>query len=143
MLLNDTWSSLTFSTGYLIGLVIIFIMRRFFPTPFYLKRVWGMVKLIMILNRELILSSIYILRQVISPQPEFKPGIFSLETELEGDWEVTALSLLITLTPGSVMMEVSPEGRFLYVHALNISDTKVIDTMHAFEAAIKEVTRDV
>ncbi|MGI6685325.1 MAG: Na+/H+ antiporter subunit E [Bacillota bacterium] len=143
MLLNDAWSSLTFLTGYLIGFILIFMMRRFFPTPFYLKKLWAMVKLILIFIRELILSSIYVLRQVISPRLTFRPGIFSLETKLESDWEITVLSLLITLTPGSVVMEVSPEGKFLYVHAMNIPDAKVMNAMHAFEKAIMGVTRDV
>lgn len=143
MLLNDAWSVLNFSIGYLVGLLLIFIMRRFFPTPFYLKKLWALVKLIMLFIKELLMSSIYVLKQVVSPQLTFTPGIFALETELSGDWEITALSLLITLTPGSVMMEVSPDGRVLYVHAMNIPDSQVKNAMHAFEKAIMEVTRDV
>ena len=75
---------------------------------------------------------------------DLAPGIFSLETHLDGDWEITALAMLITLTPGSVAMEVSPDGKILYVHAIDIPDAKrtVIKSINAFEKAIMEVTRD-
>jgi multicomponent Na+:H+ antiporter subunit E len=145
MLLNDGWSSLDFLIGYIIGLGLIFIMRHFFPTPFYLRKLWAVVKFMVVVTRELILSSIFVIRLVVSPRLTFAPGIFSLETKLEGDWEITVLSLLITLTPGSVVMEVSPEGKILYVHAIDIPDAKrtVIKSIYAFEKAIMEVTRDV
>ena len=145
MLLNDEWSSLDFFIGYIIGLGLIFIMRRFFPTPYYLKKLWALVKFVVVVSRELILSSIFVIRLVVSPRLTFTPGIFSLETELEGDWEITVLSLLITLTPGSVVMEVSPDGKILYVHAIDIPDVKntVIKSIHAFEKAIMGVTRNV
>ncbi|HHU85880.1 MAG: Na+/H+ antiporter subunit E [Pelotomaculaceae bacterium] len=144
MLLNDQWSSMNFLSGYIIGLALIFIMRRFFPTPFYLKKLLAMVKLLLVFLEELILSSIFVIQKVINPKMDFAPGIFSLETHMEGDWEITALAMLITLTPGSVAMEVSPDGKILYVHAIDIPDAKrtVIKSINAFEKAIMEVTRD-
>ena len=68
-----------------------------------------------------------------------------METKLEGDWEVTALSLLITLTPGSVAMEVAPGGKLLYIHAMDMpsAQSTVVKTIIAFEKAIMGVTRNV
>ena len=87
MLLNDQWSSMNFLSGYIIGLALIFIMRRFFPTPFYLKKLLAMVKLLLVFLEELILSSIFVIQKVINPKMDFAPGIFSLETHMEGDWK--------------------------------------------------------
>lgn len=145
MLLNDDWSSLTFISGYLVGICIVFGMRRFFPTTFYLVKLWAMVKLLYVIIRELISSSIYVMKHIVSPRLNFRPGIFPLKTKLKGDWEITVLSLLICLTPGSVVLEVSPDGKVLYIHAMDIPDAKktVIKSIKAFEKAIMEVTRDV
>lgn len=144
-LLNDEWSGLNFLIGYLIGLGLLFIMRRFFASPFYLKKLFAMCKLVVILIRELILSSVFVIRQVLSPRMTFIPGVFSLETELEGEWEITVLALLLTLTPGSTVMEVSADGRILYIHAMDVPDAKLTVTKasRAFEKTIMEVTRDV
>lgn len=144
-LLSDKWSSLTFLVGYLIGLGVIFSMRRFFPTPFYLKKVLAIIKFVYVLIREMISSGIFIMRQVISPQVTFIPGIFSIKTKLQGNIEITILSLLITLTPGSTVMEYSPEDNVLYIHAMDLSDAKrmMLKSIRSFEKAIMEVTRDV
>ncbi|NLW07950.1 MAG: Na+/H+ antiporter subunit E [Clostridia bacterium] len=145
MLLSNAWNSTTFMIGYLIGLILVFIMRRFFPTPFYLQKVLAIIKFLYVAIRELISSSIFVLKQAVSPRKTFVTGIFALNTVLEGDLEITILSLLITLTPGSVVIEVSPDGKVLYIHAMGIPDEKatVIPAIHAFEKAIMEVTRDV
>lgn len=145
MLLNDSWSGLHFFIGYLVGLGLIFVMRRFLPTDFYIKRVWAFIKLLGLFFKELFLSSIFVIRQVLSPQMNFAPGIFSLRTSLQGDWEITLLSLLITLTPGSVVMEIGEDGRCLYIHAMDIPEAQrnLIKTIYAFEKAIMGVTRDV
>ena len=144
-LLTDEWSSLTFLGGYLIGMGVVFILRRFFPTPFYLKKVLAMINFVYVLIREILASSVFIIRQVISPQLTFIPGIFSLKTKLKGNMELTIISLLITLTPGSVVMEVSPEDSVLYIHAMDLSDAKsmILKSIQSFEKAIMEVTRNV
>lgn len=143
-LFTDKWSSLTFLVGYLIGLGVVFIMRRFFPTPFYLNKVLAIMKFVYVLIREMISSGIFIMRQVVSPRVTFIPGIFSVKTKLKGNVEITILSLLITLTPGSVVMEIS-EDDVLYIHAMDISDAKsmILKSIRSFEKAIMEVTRDV
>lgn len=144
-LLTDEWSSIIFFVGYLIGLVVVFSMRRFFSTPFYLKKILAMIKFVYVLITEMLFSSVFIIRQVISPRLTIIPGIFSLKTRLKGNIEITILSLLITLTPGSVVMEVSPEDDILYIHAMDLSDAKsmILKSIRSFENAIMEVTRDV
>jgi multicomponent Na+:H+ antiporter subunit E len=143
MLLHDDWDIISFFSGYLIGIVILFALRRFFPKSFYLYMIFAIVKLFLLFIRELVSSSIVVVRQVIRPKIDINPGIFTLETELEGNWEVTLLALLLNLTPGSVVVEVSPNNRVFYIHAMDIPESKnsVIKAMQTFEMAIKEVTR--
>ncbi|WP_082676712.1 Na+/H+ antiporter subunit E [Shouchella shacheensis] len=129
--------------GYLVGLGIIYAMRRFFFTEFYLRRLFALIKLLIMFISELIQSSVLILKQILSPKLTITPGIFKYETKLSGDWEVTALALLLMLTPGSVVLEVSPKGNVFYIHAMDIPDSKVavLRAMTRFEKAIMEVTR--
>jgi multicomponent Na+:H+ antiporter subunit E len=145
MFFQDQWSILSFFSGYLVGLLIVFSMRRFFPTRFYLLSLLAILKLLLVFIRELVSSSVLVVQQVVRPKVNITPGIFSLETELEGDLEVTLLSLLISLTPGSVVVEVSDNGKVLYIHAMDIpeSSDSVIRSKNAFEKAIKDVTRYV
>lgn len=140
---EDELKFTTFFAGFLVGIGIIFFMHRFFGTHFYLRRLYSSFKLLLIFISELTQSSIVVLRQILSPKLKIKPGIFKYETVLKSDVEVTMLSLLLTLTPGSVVMEVSPEGNMLYIHAMDVEQSRagLIKQLKNFEKAIMEVTR--
>ena len=143
-LLNDdpNASFSIFVSGFFIGIFILYAMQRFFGIQFYLRRVLKVIKLILLLIQELILSSLSVLKQVLQPQLNITPGIFTYETRLRGDWEITVLALLLTLTPGSVVMEVSEDGSVFYIHAMDIEESKetVLKSIGKFEQAILEVT---
>lgn len=145
MFLQDQWTFLSFLSGYIVGIVILFFLRRFFNGPFYFYKFWAVVKLLAVFIYELIVSGIFVLRHVLRPKVKITPGIFRLDVDLEGDVEVTLLSLLITLTPGSVVMEVTEDGKALYIHALDLPESKIaiMKSQKVFEKAIKEVTRNV
>ena len=133
----------TFVGGFLIGLFILYVTHRFFGTQFYLRRVFKLLKLVFLFIQELISSSFAVLKQVLDPKLNITPGIFTYETNLTGDYEVTALALLLTLTPGSVVMEVSEDGKTFYIHAMDIKKSKseIKRSLGKFEQAIMEVTR--
>ncbi|MFJ7951937.1 Na+/H+ antiporter subunit E [Lysinibacillus sp. NPDC096418] len=133
----------TFLMGFIVGIGILYAMHRFYGTQFYLRRVFSIFKLMMLFIWELLLSSYSVLKQITTPKLNITPGIFTYKTELKGDWEITALALLLTLTPGSVVMEVSEEGDLFYIHAMDMEESKdaVIRSIGKFEQAIMEVTR--
>lgn len=143
MFLKTSYTPASFFVGYFFGLLIIYTFRRFFTTRFYLLRVVAVVNLIYIFSRELILSNISVLKVILAPKLAIKPGIFAFPTELTEAWEITVLSNLITLTPGTLVVEVSDDNKILYVHAMNIDDAdEAIDSIrNTFEKAIREVSR--
>ncbi|MBD8027328.1 Na+/H+ antiporter subunit E [Ureibacillus sp. 179-F W5.1 NHS] len=133
----------TFFTGFIVGIGILYVMHRFFGTQFYLRKLFKVLYLILLFIKELIISSFSVMRQILFPKLQIKPGIFTYKTNLKGEWEVTTLALLLTLTPGSVVMEVSESGDVFYIHAMDIEESKesVIRSIGKFEKAIMEVTR--
>lgn len=142
MFLSSSMKAQTFIIGYLIGLLIIFIMRRYFKARFYLGWVWAAIKLIFIFLRELTLSNISVLRIVLRPKMDIEPAIFKYPVDLKSDWEITLLSSLITLTPGTLVVHVSDDQKNLYIHAIDVDDIdEAIDSIkHSFEKAIREVS---
>lgn len=140
---EDTFSFYTLSVGYLVGVVIVFLMHRFFGKPFYLRRFYAAMKLVGIFISELFQSSYFVIKYILNPRREMEPGIFKYETKLAGEWEVPLLAMLLTLTPGSVVMEVTPAGNVFFIHAMDLASSKetLIRSLSRFEAAIMEVTR--
>src|SRR5699024_761224 len=99
----------TFFFGFKVGIVIIFLMNWFFGKISYLSRFYSVITLILIFNSELFQSGFLVMKHILRRDIDLEPGIFRYETELRGEWEVPTLALLLTLTPGSVVMEVTPE----------------------------------
>jgi multicomponent Na+:H+ antiporter subunit E len=143
MFLQVSFSARTFIIGYLLGLLVMFGMRRFFTHRFYMHHVWAVTYLFFLFLIELIKANIDVLKLVLSPQLTMRPGIFAMETELKSDWEVTLLSNLITLTPGTLVIDVSDDNKTLYIHAIDIGEvSEAIDSIkNSFEKAIMEVSR--
>lgn len=143
MFMTVSFSPAGFAIGFLVGLGIIIIMRRFFSYRLYTSRAWAVIKLFLLFLKELFLSSIQVLRIVIKPNMNLKPAIFELETKLEEDWEITLLSALITLTPGTLVIGISDDQKKLYIHALDFEDIDdaVSSIKDTFERAILEVSR--
>jgi multicomponent Na+:H+ antiporter subunit E len=143
MFLKVSYETVDFFIGYFFGIVIIFSFRRFFSSRFYLYRVLAVIRLLIIFIKELILSNIAVLKVILKPKLDVRPGIFALETELERDWEITVLANLITLTPGTLVIDVSPENKVLYIHAMDIPDVEeaIKAIKNTFEKAIMEVSR--
>ncbi len=143
MFMSSSLTVTTFVIGYIIGLLLIVLARRFFPGRLYIVRLWAVIKLVLIFNRELILSNISVLLLVIRPKLNIHPMIFALPTELERDWEITLLSSLITLTPGTMVLNVSDDQNTLYIHAIDVDDVdEAINSIkNSFEKAIMEVSR--
>lgn len=143
MFFKMSYDPLTFTVGYFFGLVILFSFRRFFQTRFYIWKVFAVLNLGFIFIKELILSNISVLKVILKPKLEIKPGIFALPTVLEKEWEVTILANLITLTPGTLVIDVSEDNKILYIHAIDIDDAEdaINSIKGTFEKAIMEVSR--
>ncbi|KGA97129.1 cation:proton antiporter [Alkalihalobacillus alcalophilus ATCC 27647 = CGMCC 1.3604] len=140
---QHSYTSVDFLVGYIIGIFILFFLRRFMKFDFYMRRVWALIKLAVLFFVELIKANIDVLRVVLKPKLDNQPGIIAVPTKLTTDWEVSLLAALISLTPGTLSMDFSQDGKYIYVHALDIPNKEqmVRDIHDTFERAIMEVTR--
>lgn len=109
----------------------------------YIRMVWASIKLLLLFLKELVLSSFDVMLKIVRPKLNIRPGIFAMETELKSNWEITLLSCLICLTPGTLTLDVSRDGNTLYIHAIDIDDVDELTAQikGSFERAIMEVTR--
>ena len=102
-----------------------------------------LLSLIVLFIKELALSAWKVAVLVASPKMPLKPGIFAFPLTVDRDFEITLLANLITLTPGTLSVDVSPDRKVLYVHALDCSDPVGTrrDIAGGFEKKILEAFR--
>ena len=80
---------------------------------------------------------------VITPHLYMRPGIVAVPLDAKTDQEITLLANLITLTPGTLSLDVSHDKRTLYVHAMFVdSPESVRDSIkNGFEKRLLELLR--
>jgi multicomponent Na+:H+ antiporter subunit E len=98
-----------------------------------MRRVIKALGLCLLFAKELLLSNIRVAKDVLSPRPRIRPVVIAVPLSLKSDLGITLLGNLITLTPGTISLDVSPDRAWLFVHSLYLDN----DDQEAFVASIK------
>ena len=69
-------------------------------------------------------ANLDVVYRALHPQMPIHPGIVKIKTNLKSDSAITALANSITLTPGTLTVDVTDDG-YLYVHWINVKATDV------------------
>ena len=121
---EESFKISTFFAGYLIGLIVIYILHRFFGQQFYLRKVWVAIKFLAVYLYQLITSSMTTINYILFKTKEMNPGLVTYETKLASDWEVSFLTILIIITPGSTVIRISKKKQKFFIHAIDVSEKK-------------------
>ena len=87
-----------------------------------LYRFWRYTLLFIYFVYELIVSSVRVAHDVLTPRSRAKPGIIAIPLDVTTDAQITMLANLISLTPGSLSLDVSADRRVIYAHLMFIDD---------------------
>ena len=122
MSLTGQLTPLNFGFGFVLGFLVLWLGERGTPSGVYFMKVPQVIRFIMFFFREVIKSNIRVAMEVLTPGQKMKPGIVAIELSAKTDLEITMFANLITLTPGTLSLDVSDDKRVLYVHAMFIDD---------------------
>jgi multicomponent Na+:H+ antiporter subunit E len=103
-------------------------------------RFYRILKLFAVFMREFALSVLRVARLVLSRRMAIRPCLFTFPLTLTSDFQITLLANLITLTPGTLTVDVSDDRRSLLVHAIDSPDPDIARRQIAdgFERLIRE-----
>lgn len=129
LLLMLTWAAVSGSftipnllLGFAVGALSLWLVREQFAAARLRVRPLKLLLLVALFFKELSLSAIKVAILVVRPNMRLRPGIFAFPLTLTRDFEITLLANLITLTPGTLSVDVSDDRKTLYVHALDCHD---------------------
>jgi len=105
-----------------------------------MMRVFRILKLVLVFAREFMLSVFRVTRLVLSPGMRFTPCAFRFPLTLTSDFQITLLANLITLTPGTLTVDVTDDRAALIVHAIDCPDPDSArrEIADGFEKLIRE-----
>lgn len=130
IILTFVWVALTgeySKANFLLGLVLGFIALRFALGKsgkryfLFVPRLLGFMAYFIY---EMIKSNLQVAADVVTPPFYMKPGIVAVPLDAKTDAEIGLLANLITLTPGTLSLDVSEDRSVLYVHVMYLFDEK-------------------
>ncbi|MBI4923866.1 MAG: Na+/H+ antiporter subunit E [Devosia nanyangense] len=93
--------------------------------------------------KELVVSTLKVAWLVVQPRPRLRPGIVAFPLTVTTDAQITLLANMITLTPGTLSLDVSDDRKTLYIHAIDIESREALigSIAAGFETKVLEVLR--
>lgn len=141
------WSALTASftlpsliAGYTLGFGALWLVQPLFAerSPYFL-RTFRVIKLAAMFLYQLLVSSLEVAWDVITPEQKSRPAILEMPLEVETEWGLLLTTNLISLTPGTLSLDVSEDRKRLIVHAMFAEDPEaVVAGLKRFETWVKE-----
>ncbi|MFZ1753687.1 MAG: Na+/H+ antiporter subunit E [Caldilineaceae bacterium] len=121
--LNGDYSLSALFTGFLLGFVVLTIVRRSYGRYFYFVGEFLFYVLFAILQSNLRLA-VLILRTIFNPSRRLSSGIVAIPLTITDPFERTLLASVITLTPGTLSVDVGQRKgqEVLYVHSIELKD---------------------
>lgn len=145
ILLALVWAMLTASftaasllTGLVFGYLVLLVVARLSgEATSYTRKIPEVIGFALFYGWELIRSNVRVAFEVLTPTHTMKPGVIGLRLEATTDAEITILANLITMTPGTLSLDVANDRRMLFIHAMYIDDED------ALRAELKDLERRV
>lgn len=141
--ITGSFTLLNLIFGFGLGAAALALIREQVGALNYFSRFWKVFSLALLFLYELVLSAWRVAKLVVAPTIKINPGIIDYPLTVDRDFEITLLANLITLTPGTLSVDVSPDRKILYVHCIDVPDPDetVREIKQGFERKILEAFR--
>ncbi len=145
--LNFTHDLKNLLTGAVISFLAAHFVGEFFtsrPHLFYhpWRYFWFLV-FIPVFTWECLKANLDVAYRVIHPKMPIKPGIIKIKTSLKSDAALTFLANSITLTPGTLTVDIDKEGGFLYIHWINIISTDINEASKLISGRFEKILKKI
>jgi multicomponent Na+:H+ antiporter subunit E len=131
--LSGSFAPANFLAGFMLGYVALWLLSRTVEHGNYFRKGPLIVTFILFFVWELFKANLRVLWEVVTPAFYMKPGIVAIPLDVTSDLEITLLANLITLTPGTLSLDISDDRRVLYVHTMYY-----MDNVESFRRSIKD-----
>ena len=150
ILLTFIWVAITgdfqfanYVFGFGLSFLILYVITSGRGDAKYFKIIPKLIAFVFFFFFELIKANLQVAFDVVTKKFYLKPGIVKVPLEAETNIEISLLANLITLTPGTLSLDVSQDRKVLYVHAMYVTDKDefIKDIKNGFERRLLEILR--
>lgn len=140
MVLHERYAAGEFIVGYVIGAAIVLLHGKFWPGSIRVVRPGRLLQLGMTFIGDMIVANLIVAWTVIRPRLDIQPAFLILPLDLDDDFRITLLANLISLTPGTLSVDLAPDRSALYIHCLDCRDDS--DTIERIKERFEKPLRE-
>ncbi|MGQ2984542.1 Na+/H+ antiporter subunit E [Flavobacterium sp.] len=150
LLLSFIWVALTGEMyytnllfGFILGFFILWIMNLKGDDKRYFTHIPKAVLFAFYFLYKLLMANIQVAYDVVTPKYFFKPGIVRFPMEAATDTEINLLSTVISLTPGTLILDISDDRKVLFIHVMYLKDREhfISEIRNGLEKKLLELLR--
>lgn len=130
--LSGELTPLNVAGGFVVGFLVLLLARGALGCQRYVTRVPRVLRFALYFLAMLLQANLRVTLEILTPDFRARPAIVAIPLDIRDEVAITTLANLITLTPGTLSLDVSSDRRVLYVHAMFVRDVE------AFRREIKE-----
>jgi multicomponent Na+:H+ antiporter subunit E len=132
-----------FLIGFGLGYLALWLTQPLYGRSRYFKRVPKTAQLVGYFMVDLLRSNLRVFWDVITPGHISRPGIVGVPLSASTELEILLVANMITLTPGTLSIDLSEDRRILYVHVMYLDDPDRFrnSVKEGLERRLLEVTR--
>jgi len=141
LLLNNTLDPAHIVLAALLAVLVPSFTERLRPEKPRIRKPLVTVKLGLVVLWDIVLSNIEVARRILGPEDAIKPAFVWVPLDLTDPHAIVSLAGIITMTPGTLSAELSPDRLHLLVHAFNVDDEAALiaQIKARYEAPLKEI----
>lgn len=115
---------ISFLAGFFIGYLALWLSKPLYQETSYFKKLPKTINLIGYFLFELLVSNLKVLWDIITPGHINRPGIIGVPLAARTDLELFVVTNLVSLTPGTLSVDLSSDRTTLYVHVMFLDDVE-------------------
>ena len=123
VLLSGDFTGLNLVVGLVFGYIALLLIEPQVESlqgyPARIPRILGFIGFFI---KELLMANLKVAFDILTPPWHMKPGVIAMPLEARTELEITMVANLISLTPGTLSLDVSDDRKVLYIHAMFLDD---------------------
>lgn len=141
LLLGNTLAPGQILLGLLLALALPLFTVRFWPDRPRLRQPLKIPAYILMLLWDITVANLTVARLILGPADRLRPAFIRLPLDLRHDFAIVVLANTISLTPGTVSADISPDRRSLLIHALDVENPEqtVALIKYRYERPLQEI----
>ncbi len=150
LLLSILWAAMTeeftlsnLGIGFLLGYAILYASQHVVGGGGFISKFPKFLRFTAYFVKELVVANLRVAYDIVTPTYHMRPAVVAIPLDAETDTEITTLANLISLTPGTLTLDLSSDRKVLYVYTMFIRDRDELEReiKQGLERRVLEVLR--